>query len=167
MEKFLSWRRAMLQLADFCRASAPRLEAGASSLLEDVLLNHRRQVGFLSRRTVVDRRVHHGWLLSEWGVAAPPGDAEPATASEPSDCLYLLTDGRLVLHRLGADGQRRLRQVDDADFVQIVHREGLSEQLRRRLVELFREAELSPPIVPKRPAVDYADLWGRVARPGS
>ena len=158
----------MLQVADFCRASAPRLAVGAAGLLEEVVLPHRREVaGLLKTRTVVEHRVHHGWLVSEWGRAEPSPDTPPDTPPEPSDRLYLLTDGWIVLRRAGANVQRSVRLVDDADFVQIVHRDNLTEQLRRRLVGLFREAKLSPPIVPNRPSVDYADIWGKVARPGS
>lgn len=165
MAEFLSWRKTMLQLIDRCRASAPKLAQGATSLLEDVVLPERRRVGALTKRSVVEHRVHRGWLLSEWGVATPPPDAPPDAEPEPSACLYLLTDGRVVLRRSGADARRRARLVDDADFVQIVHRDGLIDQLRRRLVALFREAELSPPVVPKRPRIDHADVWGKVARP--
>ena len=168
MEGFQSWRRTMLQVTDFCRASAPRLAVGAAELLEEVVLPHRREVaGLMKKRTVVEHCVHHGWLVSEWGRARPSPDDPPDAEPEPSDRLYLLTDGRIVLRRAGANVQRPVRLVDDADFVQIVHRDNLTEQLRRRLVDLFREAELSPPIVPNRPSVDYADVWGKVARPGS
>lgn len=168
MAEFGSWRQTMLQLTDFCRASAPRLAIGAAGLLEEVVVPHRREVsGLLKKRTVVERRVHHGWLVSEWGGAAPPPDAPAGAEPEPSDRLYLLTDGRIILCRTGPNVQRPVRPVDDADFVQIVHRDNLTEQLRRRLVAIFREAELSPPIVPNRPTgVDHADVWGKVARPG-
>jgi hypothetical protein len=169
MEQFLAWREAMMHLVDRCRAATPRLAAAATSELEQVVVPRRRQVGVLSKRWVVEHRVQYGWVLAEWGIAGPPPGVRALhpLPAEPSDRLYLLTDGRIILRRFGPDVPRPIRAVDDADFVQIVHRDGLSDQLRRRLADLFDEAGMAAPFVPSRPSIDHADVWGKVARPGA
>ncbi|MGH9108293.1 MAG: hypothetical protein ACRDY3_02300 [Acidimicrobiales bacterium] len=169
MDYFLTWRDSMLHVVDLCRSAASKLAERAPSQTETLVVPFRRQVGgFLSKRSVVEPRPCDAWLLAEWGLARPPagaaGDLPPEP--EPLNRLYLLADGRVVLRRSGAGEEHPLRLVDDADFVQVVHREALSEQLRRRLARIFGEAELSAPFVPDRPRVNHADVWGKVARPG-
>ncbi|MGH9082757.1 MAG: hypothetical protein ACRDWN_05370 [Acidimicrobiales bacterium] len=167
MEQFLAWRSTMLQLVDLFRAAAPRLAAGVPDRFEGLRMPRRRQVGVLAKHWVVDEHVQPAYVIAEWGLAGPPPGVRSIRPEppQPSDRLYLLGDGRIALWRAGPNVQRSLRLVDDADFVQIVHREGLSEQLRRRLVSVFDEAELVSPFVPNRPSIDHADVWGKVARP--
>lgn len=170
MAQFLAWRRAMLHLVDLCRAAAPRLAGAAPQLFEEVAVPHRRQVGgVLAKRSVVVERVHWGWMMAEWGLAgASPGVRSLRRAPvEAADKLYLLSDGGIVLRLAGPNITRPIRFVDDADFVQMVHREGLSDQLRRRLAAVFDEAGMAAPFVPNRPSIDHADVWGKVARPGA
>lgn len=169
LERFLVWRDSMLLLADRFRAAAPRLVTAAarSGDLVHVVVPQRRQGGLRGKRSAVEQQAFRGVLLAEWSLVRPPPGVRPLRPlpPEPSDVLYLLADGRLVLRRSGPDVLRPLRFVDDADFVQLVHREGLTEQIRRRLVALFRNAEMAAPFVPNRPHVDHADVWGKVARP--
>lgn len=168
MDHFLAWRDAMMNLVDVCRAAAPRLAAAVPDRFEETIVPQRRRVGVLGKRWVLEQQVQWGWLMAEWGLAGPPPGVRALRPMpvESSDRLFLVADGRIVLRRAGPDVQRPVRLVDDADFVQIVHREGLSEQLRRRLVAIFREAQLAAPFVPNRPSIDHADVWGKVAGPG-
>ncbi len=168
MEHFLAWRDTMLHVADRCRAEAPRLVAAAPpEQRTEITVPRRTQPVGRFKRSVLEAEVQPAVLLAEWGLTGPPPGVRALRPEppEPSDRLHLLGDARIVLRRAGTNVPRPLRVVDDCDFVQMVHREGLTEQLRRRLVVMFRRAQLAAPFVPNRPGVDYADVWGKVARP--
>lgn len=166
MEHFLDWRDTVLHVADRCRAEAARLVAAAPpEQVTEIMLPRRTQTAGRFKRSVLEAEAQPAVLLAEWGLTGPPPGVRALrpVPPEPSDRLHLLADAQIVLHRAGPNVPRPLRAVDDCDFVQMVHREGLTEQLRRRLVVMFRRAQLAVPFVPNRPGVDYADVWGKVA----
>lgn len=164
LDRFLSWRDAMLHVVDLCRAAAPHLAATMPDEFDqEVALPQRQESGLLVKRRGAHQRVHRAWLMAEWGLVGSASDRR-AVPAESADALCLLADGTIVRRQVRAADRRSVRVVDDADFVQMVHREGLTEQLRRRLVPLFRAAKLATPFVPNRPRIDHADVWGKVAR---